>query len=247
MTGELDGKVAVVTGGSRGIGAAIALRLAEHGADVVITYQHSADAAGTVVAAVEARGKRALAVRADSGDPTAVAEAVETAAAEFGRLDILVNNAGVGILGPLGSLAVADIDRALAVNVRAPLVAAQAATRHMGEAGRIISIGSCVGERTPGPGVALYALSKTALTGMTRGLARELGDRGITANVVHPGPVDTDMNPADGPGADHQRAGTALGRYARPAEIAATVAYLAGPDGSYVTGATIAVDGGWTA
>ncbi|MFD7288168.1 SDR family NAD(P)-dependent oxidoreductase [Streptomyces sp. NPDC059863] len=247
MSAVLHGKVAFVTGGSRGIGEAVAIRLAEEGADVALTYQHSAERATEVVDRIKALGRRALAVRADSADATAVRDAVDGAAAEFGRLDILVNNAGTGALGPVEELTLEDVDRVLGVNVRAPFLTSQAALRHMSEGGRIVTIGSCMAERVAFPGGALYATSKTALTGLTKALARELGPRGITANLIHPGPIDTDMNPADGPGAEMQRGLTALGRYGRPADIAATVAHLAGDGGRYVTGASIAVDGGFAA
>ncbi|PVE09014.1 3-ketoacyl-ACP reductase [Streptomyces scopuliridis RB72] len=236
-----------MTGGSRGIGEAVALRLAEDGADVALTYQHSAERATEVVDRIKALGRRALAVRADSADAAAVRDAVDQAAAEFGRLDILVNNAGTGAIGPVGDVSLEDVDRVLSVNVRAPFLTSQAALRHMSEGGRIVTIGSCMAERAAFPGGALYATSKTALTGLTKALARELGPRGITANLIHPGPVDTDMNPADGPGADMQRGFTALGRYGQPSDIAATVAHLAGDGGRYVTGAAIAVDGGFAA
>ncbi|MFE2032079.1 SDR family NAD(P)-dependent oxidoreductase [Streptomyces scopuliridis] len=247
MSTVLDGKVAFVTGGSRGIGEAVALRLAGDGADVALTYQHSAERATEVVDRIKALGRRALAVRADSADPVAVRDAVDRAAAEFGRLDILVNNAGTGAIGPVGDVSLDDVDRVLSVNVRAPFLTSQAALRHMSEGGRIVTIGSCMAERAAFPGGALYATSKTALTGLTKALARELGPRGITANLIHPGPIDTDMNPADGPGAEMQRGLTALGRYGRPSDIAATVAHLAGDGGRYVTGASIAVDGGFAA
>ncbi|MFE2748005.1 SDR family NAD(P)-dependent oxidoreductase, partial [Streptomyces scopuliridis] len=242
MSTVLDGKVAFVTGGSRGIGEAVALRLAGDGADVALTYQHSAERATEVVDRIKALGRRALAVRADSADPVAVRDAVDRAAAEFGRLDILVNNAGTGAMGPVGDVSLDDVDRVLSVNVRAPFLTSQAALRHMSKGGRIVTIGSCMAERAAFPGGALYATSKTALTGLTKALARELGPRGITANLIHPGPIDTDMNPADGPGAEMQRGFTALGRYGRPSDIAATVAHLAGDGGRYVTGASIAVD-----
>ncbi|MFG3423556.1 SDR family NAD(P)-dependent oxidoreductase [Micromonospora sp. NPDC049460] len=242
----LNGKVALVTGGTRGIGAAVALRLAQDGADVAITYEHSTDRAAVVVKQVEALGRRALAVRADSADPAAVRDAVDRTAAELGRLDILVNNAGVFLVGPVTELGDDEVERTLAVNVRAPFLAAQAAARHLTEGGRIINIGSNVGERAVFPGLSLYSMSKTALVGLTRGLARELGPRGITANLVNPGPTDTDANPADGPNAAAIAGFTALGRYAAPADIAATVAHLAGPEAGYVTGAVVNVDGGFT-
>jgi NAD(P)-dependent dehydrogenase (short-subunit alcohol dehydrogenase family) len=247
MTAVLGGKVAFVTGGSRGIGEAVALRLAEDGADVALTYRDSAERAADVVDRIKALGRRAWAVQADSADPVAVREAVHQAAAEFGRLDIVVNNAGIGVLGPVEDLSLEDIDRVLNVNVRAPFIASQAAVRHMVAGGRIINIGSCLAERAAFPGGSLYSTSKTALTGLTKSLARELGPRGITANLVHPGPTETDMNPSDGPGADMQKGLTALGHYGQPSDVAATVAHLAGDAGRYVTGATIAVDGGFAA
>jgi 3-oxoacyl-[acyl-carrier protein] reductase len=241
---DIENKVALVTGGSRGIGAAVALRLAQDGADVALTYERDDESADAVVARIKETGRRGAAIRADSGDVAAVTGAVEAVVAEFGRLDILVNNAGVFLVGP--DLGVAELDRTLAVNVRAPFVASQAAARHMTEGGRIVSIGSNMAISTVFPGFALYALSKTALIGMTKGLARDLGPRGITVNLVHPGPTDTDANPADGPNADAIRGLTALNRYAEPAEIAATVAHLAGDGGRYITGAAISVDGGFT-
>ncbi|MFF8672766.1 SDR family oxidoreductase [Streptomyces sp. NPDC015242] len=243
--GTLDGKVALVTGGSRGIGAATALRLAQEGADVAVGYVHGKEAAEEVVRAVEARGRRAVALRADAADPAEATGVVHAAAEALGGLDVLVNNAGVGVLGPLETLSLAEVDRVLAVNVRAVFLASQAAAALMGEGGRIITIGSCMAQRVPGPGGTLYTMSKAALTGLTKALARELGGRGITANVVHPGPVDTDMNPADGPYAAGQAALTALGRFGTAGEVASTVAYLAGA--TFVTGAEFAVDGGHAA
>jgi 3-oxoacyl-[acyl-carrier protein] reductase len=242
----LDGKVAFVTGGGRGIGAAVAVRLAEDGADVALTYQSNAGAAAAVVDQIKAIGRRAVAIAADSADVAAVTSAVDRTAEEFGRLDILVNNAGAYLVAPVQEIGAAALDETIAVNVRAPFVAAQAAARHMADGGRIINIGSNVGERAPFPGFALYSMSKTALTGLTKGLGRELGPRGITVNLVNPGPTDTALNPADGPFAETIRGFTALGRYAAPAEIAAVVAFLAGDGGSYVTGATVNVDGGFT-
>ncbi|MFC4021114.1 SDR family oxidoreductase [Micromonospora sp. GCM10011542] len=245
-TTTLDGKVALVTGGARGIGAGIALRLAQDGADVALTYRQSAEQAATVVKQIQALGRRALAVEADSGDPAAVRDAVERTAIVLGRLDILVNNAAVFLVGAIDDLGSDELEQTIAVNVRAPYVAAQAALRHLGEGGRIISIGSNVGERAVFPGLALYAMSKTALVGLTRGLARELGPRGVTVNLVNPGPTDTDANPADGPNAAAIAGFTAVGRFARPADIAATVAHLASPEAGYVTGAVVNVDGGFT-
>lgn len=245
-TMTLDGKVALVTGGSRGIGAGIALRLAQDGADVALTYRQNAEQAAIVVKQIEALGRRALVIQADGADPTAVRDAVDRAAAELGRLDILVNNAAVFLVGAMGELGTAEVEQTIAVNIRAPYVAVQAALRHLGDGGRIISIGSNVGERAVFPGLALYSMSKTALVGLTRGLARELGPRGITVNLVNPGPTDTDANPADGPNAAAIAGFTAVGRFARPADIAATVAHLASPEAGYVTGAVVNVDGGFT-
>ncbi|MEU1940645.1 SDR family oxidoreductase [Streptomyces coeruleorubidus] len=243
--GTLNGKAALVTGASRGIGAATALRLAREGADVAVGYVNGKEAAEDVVRAVEELGRRAVAVRADAADAAEAAGAVTAAAEALGGLDILVNNAGVGVLGPLETLSLADVDRVLAVNVRGVFLTSQAAAARMPEGGRIITIGSCMAQRVPGPGGTLYATSKAALAGMTKALARELGGRGITANLVHPGPIDTDMNPADGPYATGQAAMTALGRFGTADEVASMVAYLAGA--TYVTGAEFAVDGGHAA
>ncbi|MER7990992.1 SDR family oxidoreductase [Streptomyces noursei] len=246
-TRPLSGKAALVTGGSRGIGAAIAVRLAADGAAVALTYQHRDDLAAEVVQRIERAGGRAWAVRADGADPEAVRASVAAAADRFGRLDVLVNNAGTGVVGPFEGIALDDVDRVLAVNVRAPFLAAQAAAAHLTEGGRIISIGSCMAERVPFPGSTLYSTSKAALGGLTKALARELGPRGITVNLVLPGPVDTDMNPADGEGAAFQAQLTSLGSYGQPADVAAMVAHLAGDGGRYVTGAALAVDGGFAA
>ena len=217
---RLRDKVALVTGGSRGMGAAIAGRLAREGADVALTYVSSGAKARTVVAEIERAGRRGLALTADSSDPAAVRAAVERTAAELGRLDILVNNAGIFVVKPLEALTLEDFEQTLAINVRAVFVASQAAAAHMGEGGRIISIGSNLAERVPMPGVSLYSLSKAALIGFTKGMARDLGPRGITVNVVHPGSTDTDMNPADGEHADAQRSLMAIPRFAEPRDIA---------------------------
>lgn len=245
MSRTLDNRAALVTGGSRGIGAAIALRLAADGADVAFTYRSNHDSAADVVEKIKATGRRAVAIAADSADPLAVRDAVERAHGDLGRLDIVVNNAGVGILTPLEEATVDDFDRTMAVNVRAAFVATQAAVPHMSAGGRIITIGSNVAERTVFPGFTLYSTSKSALVGLTKALARELGARAITVNLVQPGATDTDMNPADGPAADAQAAHTALGRYAEPDEVAGVVAFLAGPRAAYITGSAVTVDGGF--
>ncbi|MET9365247.1 3-oxoacyl-ACP reductase family protein [Streptomyces sp. NPDC006632] len=244
---SLNGKKALVTGGSRGIGAAIALRLAQEGADVAVTYLHGEEAAREVVAKIEATGRRGVALRADLGDASAAKASVEQAAEAFGGLDILVNNAGVGVLAPLDQLTPADVERVLAVNVRGVFLASQAAAVRLPRGGRIITIGSCMTQRVPGPGGTLYALSKSALIGLTKALARELGGRGINATLVHPGPIDTDMNPADGPYAAGQSAMTAVGRFGTADEVASMAAYLASDGAAYVTGAEFAVDGGHAA
>ena len=244
--GTLDGKVALVTGGSRGIGAATALRLAREGADVAVTYVNGKDAASDVVRRIEALGRRAVALRADSGDVAEAAGVVGLAAQALGgRLDVLVNNAGVGLLGPIETLSDADVDQVLAVNVRGVFLASRAAAACMRDGGRIITVGSCMTQRVPGPGGTLYAMSKSALVGLTKALARELGGRGITAHIVHPGPVDTEMNPADGVYAEGQATMTALGRFGTVEEVAGAVVYLAGAE--YVTGAEFSVDGGHAA
>lgn len=247
MSLPLAGKVALVTGGSRGIGAAIAKRLADDGADVVLTYARAADQANAVADQIQAGGRRALALAADSADPQAVIAAVERTVTQFGRIDIVVNNAGVFPYGPFEDESAESYERVMAIHVRAPFVAAQAASRHLPRGGRIITIGSCLGERVGAPGMTLYSMSKAAVIGMSKGLAQDLGKRGITVNVVQPGPVDTDMNPADGEGADHQRAGLPLGEFGRAEDVAATVAHLAGPGGNFITGTAISVDGGFSA
>jgi len=243
---QLAGKVALVTGGSRGIGAAIARRLAHDGATVALTYLNAVEHARMVAKEIEAAGGHALVIRADSADPAAVAAAVEETVAEFSRIDILVNSAGIFVGGPLEELTAEQADGIWATDVRAVFVASQAAARHMSAGGRIITIGSTMTERVPGPGLTLYAMCKAALTGLTKGLARDLGPRGISAVMVTPGLIDTEMNPADGPGA-FMTPLTALGRYGSPDDVAAAVSYLAGDGGNYVTGTAFTVDGGLTA
>ena len=244
---HLTGNVALVTGGSRGIGAAIARRLARDGADVALTYVSAPDKANTVVAEIEATGRRGLALHADAAHPAAVAAAIDRTAAELGRLDILVNNAGIFVPSPFEDTTLDEIERYWTINIRAAIIAIQAAIKHMGDGGRIINIGSCVAERVPGPGLALYAMTKSALVGLTKGLARDLGSRGITVNCVEPGPIDTDMNPADAAQADDQRRATALNRYGTPDEVAALVAHLASPEARNITAATLLIDGGFAA
>lgn len=241
----LAGKVAFVTGGSRGIGAAIADRLARDGAAVAITYASAQQKADEVVRAIVAAGGQAVAIRADSADADAVKNAIAETVRTFGRLDVLVSNAGLAVMGPLDQFSLDDFDRMVAVNVRAVFVAAQEAARHMGEGGRIITIGSTNAERMPFAGGGVYAMTKAAVAGLTRGLARDLGPRGITVNNVQPGPVDTDMNPANGPMAESMRGWMALPRYGRGEEIAGMVAYLAGPEAGFVTGASLTIDGGF--
>jgi NAD(P)-dependent dehydrogenase (short-subunit alcohol dehydrogenase family) len=241
---ELIGKHALVTGASRGIGAGIALMLADKGADVAITYERSADRAAEVIRAIEAKGRRAVAIQADSADPAAVKRSVDAAVEALGGLDILVNNAGIATYESVAEASLDAIDALLNVNVRAAALAAQAAISHLKEGGRIISIGSCLAERVPFAGSTLYSMTKSALLAFTRGLARDLGPREITVNLVQPGPIDTDMNPAAGDSADVIRNLTALGRYGKTEDVAAAVAFLASPAANFITGSVLTVDGG---
>jgi 3-oxoacyl-[acyl-carrier protein] reductase len=243
----LAGKVALVTGGGRGIGAGIVRRLAAEGAKVVFTYHASSAPAAALVGEIEAAGGEAIATVADMADPHAVRHAVAQTADRFGRLDLLVNNAGMGTAASITDLSLADFDQCVAVNLRAVFVAMQEAARRMTAGGRIVSIGSVNGDRIPFEGGAVYAATKAAVAGLTRGAARDLGPRGITVNVVQPGPIDTDMNPADGPWAGAARAQTALGRHGGVADVAAMVAFLASDEAGYITGATLNVDGGYNA
>src|SRR5467141_5059855 len=244
---KLAGKVAVVTGGSRGIGAAITKRLAADGASVVITYSKGADTAASVVKEIERRGGRAIAIQADAADADAVKAAVEKAVATFGHLDILVNNAGTAIPKPFEETTLEEMDRVIDINIRGVFVATQAALKHMKSGSRIIMIGSAVGERNNMPGLTPYSATKGAVKMFTQGLSREVGSRGITVNNVQPGPIDTDLNPAVGDWAVPQKAVTALDRYRRVDEVAALVAFMAGPESSYITGANLTVDGGMNA
>lgn len=241
---RLSGKIALVTGGSRGIGAAIARRLAAEGAKVAVTYVKGEAQAQSVVDGVVSAGGRATAIRADNRDAAALEAAVERTVAELGGLDILVNNAGIFPTGTIEEATLEELDRTIAINLRAPVVTAMAAVGHMPEGGRIITIGSNLAVRVPWPGISLYAMSKAGLVGLTKGLARDLGPRGINVNVVHPGSTDTDMNPADGEFADPQRSLMAIPRYNEADDVAGLVAWLAGPEGSSVTGAEFTIDGG---
>ena len=243
----LAGKVALVTGGSRGIGAAIAKRLAADGATVAITYVKDAGAASDVVKAIELDGGKAIAIQADAADVEAVKGAVEKTVATFGQLDVLVNNAGTAIPKTFEETTREEMDRMIDINVRGTLAATQAALRHMKSGGRIISIGSAVGERVQTPGLVAYSATKGAVKMFTQGLSREVGSRGITVNNIQPGPIDTDLNPAAGDWAVSQKAATSLDRYGHVEEIAAMVAFVAGPESSYITGSSLTVDGGMNA
>ncbi|MHC5936114.1 3-oxoacyl-ACP reductase family protein [Nostoc sp.] len=247
MNHTLKNKRALITGGSRGIGAAIVKRLASEGADVAFTYASSPDRANEIVQAAQALGVQALAIQADSAEATAVVAAVEQTVDKFGGIDILVNNAGVLAIAPIDDFTLADFDRTLAVNVRAVFVATQAAVKHMKEGGRIINIGSTNAERMPFPGGGVYAMSKSALQGLVQGLSRDLGPRGITINNVQPGPIATDMNPSEGEFAEMLKKQIAVVRYGTVEEVAGLVAYLAGPESGYITGANLMIDGGFSA
>jgi len=243
----LSGKTALVTGASRGIGAAIAKRLAADGANVAITYTKGADAAAEVVRDIERLGRKAIAIQADATDAKAVTAAVEKTVATLGGLDVLVNNAGTAIPKPFEEQSLEDMDRMIGINLRGVFIATQAALKHLANGGRIITIGSCVGERMMTPGLVAYAATKGAVKMFTQGLAREVGERGITVNNVQPGPIDTDLNPASSEWATPQIANTALKRYGRVEDVAALVAFVASPQASYITGANLTVDGGTNA
>ncbi|AHG18882.1 oxidoreductase [Chania multitudinisentens RB-25] len=241
---KLNNKVALVTGGSRGMGAAIAKRLAQEGANVALTYVNSQEKADNVIREIERLGRRGMAIAADNRDPVAVRLAVEHAIAELGPIDILVNNAGIFEVQPLETITLDDFQRNIDINVKAVFIATQVVASQMKDGGRIITIGSNLAERLPMQGLSLYALSKSALIGFTKAIARDLGARGITANIIHPGPTDTDMNPADSDFADMQRSKMSIPYYAEPRDIAGLVAWLASEEGRYVTGTGITIDSG---
>ena len=247
MNRKLEGKIALITGGSRGIGAAIAKRLAADGAKIAITYSKGADAAAAVIGEIERDGGKAIAIQADATDAKAGKAAVEKTVATFGKLDILVNNAGTAIPKTFEETTLEEMDRVLDINVRGVFIVTQAALKHMKSGGRIIMIGSSVGERVLVPGLVAYSATKGAVKIFTQSLSRELGSRGITVNNVQPGPIDTELNPAASEWAVPQKAATALNRYGHVDEIAAMVAFVAGPESSYITGANLTVDGGMNA
>ena len=247
MNRKLEGKIALITGGSRGIGAAIAKRLAADGAKVAITYSKGADAAEAVVKEIEREGAKAIAIQADAADANAVIAAVDKTVATLGGLDILVNNAGTAVPKTFEETTLEELNRLIDINVRGVFVATQAALRHIKNGGRIITIGSCVGERVMTPGLVPYSATKGAVKMFAQGLSREVGARGITVNNVQPGPIDTDLNPASGEWAVPQKAATALNRYGTVDEVASVVAFIAGPESSYITGANLTVDGGTNA
>lgn len=244
MSSSLAGKRALVTGASRGLGKAIALSLARAGADVAITFEKSADKAQAVADEIRALGRNGVAIQADSASPQAIRAAVASSVVKLGGLDILVNNAGIARGGPLEEMSDEDIDALINVNIRGVVIATQAAIAHLPDGGRIINIGSCLANHVPLPGIAVYSMTKSALNSLTRGLARDLGPRGITVNLVHPGPTDSDMNPADGEGAETQRQLIALGHYGKAEDIADAVTFLASPAAKHITGTGIDVDGG---
>jgi 3-oxoacyl-[acyl-carrier protein] reductase len=247
MSKQLEGKIALVTGGSRGIGAAIAKRLAADGANIAITYTQGKDTAASVVKEIERAGRKAVAIQADATDADAVKAAVEKTVATFGRLDVLVNNAGTAIPKAFEETTIEELDRVIDINIRGTFVTTQAALKHMKDGGRIITIGSCVGERMMTPGLVPYSATKGAVKMFTQGLSREVGNRGITVNNVQPGPIDTDLNPATGEWAVPQLANTALKRYGQVDEVASLVSFVAGPEAAYITGANLTVDGGTNA
>src|ERR1700761_2397779 len=247
MSRKLEGKTALVTGASRGIGAAIAKRLAADGARVAITYSKGADAAASVVKAIQGAGGQAIAIQADATDAKAVTAAIQKTVAALGKLDVLVNNAGTAIPKKFEEATLEELDQVINLNIRSVFITTQAALKQMNDGGRVISIGSCVGERMMTPGLVPYSATKSAIRMFTQGLSREVGDRGITVNNVQPGPIDTDLNPASSDWAAPQKAVTALNRYGKVEEVAALVAFVASDESSYITGANLTVDGGTNA
>ena len=246
-TSPLSGRRALVTGGSRGIGAEIVRRLAADGAAVAFTYSSSAADADKLVADVVAAGGKAVAIQADAADRDQIAAAVERTVADLGGLDILVNNAGTAHLGPIDDFPADQFDRLVAINIGGVYFAIRSAIKHLGKGSRIINIGSINADRVPGPGISVYAMTKGAVSSLNRGLARELGPRGITVNNVQPGPINTDMNPDSGDFAESLKEVLALGHYGHVSDVAALVSFLAGPESGYITGANLNVDGGFTA
>ncbi|MEH2411997.1 SDR family NAD(P)-dependent oxidoreductase [Nostoc sp.] len=244
---KLTNKVALVTGGSRGIGAAIAKRLAADGASVAITYTKGVDAAASVVKEIESAGGKAIAIQSDVVDVDAVKAAVEKTVETFGQLDVLVNNAGIAIVKRFEETTLEEIDRVIDINIRGTFIMTQAALKYMKDGGRIIMIGSCVGERMMTPKLVSYSATKGAIKMFTQGLSREVASRSITVNNVQPGPIETDLNPATGDWAVSQKNNTALNRYGSVDDVAALVAFVAGPEASYITGANLTVDGGTNA
>lgn len=247
MNQPLSNQVALVTGGSRGIGAAICQKLAAHGAHVAVNYASSPDAANQVVEQIQADGGNAIAIKADMSDPVQVIELFDQAEKELGKVTTLVNNAGTAVPGMLAEISDEDFDKQINLNVRGVFVASREAARRMESGGRIINIGSSLGEAVPMPGLSIYCATKFTIAGLTRGWARDLGPQNITVNCVEPGPIDTESNPASGPQANYQKSVTALGRYGKPEEVASLVAYVASPEASNITGSTLRVDGGWGA
>ena len=247
MNQSLENKVALVTGGSRGIGAAIVRRLAQEGADVAFTYSQSAKSAAALAKEISGYEIKAKAYLADAATPKLLPRLIEKVLKDFGKLDILVNNAGVFLGGKIGEIKTADYERVMRINVDAVFALTNAAVKKMKPGSRIINISSVLGERAAGPDMGVYNASKFAVTGFSRSWAKDLGEKGILVNAVQPGPIDTELNPESGESAEYQKARTALGRFGRPEEIAGAVAFLAGPDATYITGATLNVDGGWNA
>jgi 3-oxoacyl-[acyl-carrier protein] reductase len=241
---RLDGKVALITGGSRGIGAGIARKLAGDGADIAITYARSSERALATVNSIIAEGRRAIAIEADNADPAKVEAAVRQTVKELGRIDILVNNVGIFLVGSIDAVSLEAFDQTFSINVRSAFLASKIAASYMGNGGRIISIGSNFAERIPAPGLSLYAASKAALVGLTKGMARDLGTRGITVNIVQPGSTNTDMNPANGPNSPQQIGRMAIPRFGEVTDIAGLVAWLASSESQFVTGAAMTIDGG---